>query len=86
MTWSGGKGHAAGDPDLRLYATLLYELIHDCDGQQRPVTPSSGLHWEKGEPELRREPLPADYLEYHSYEMTNRRRNVAALNERDNTL
>jgi len=68
VTWSGGNEMAAGDPKVRLYVTLLYEFLHKHDGQKRPVTTNSGLFWSKGDPDLRKIPLPADYLDYHSYQ------------------
>ncbi|MBN1673813.1 MAG: hypothetical protein JXR37_22385 [Kiritimatiellae bacterium] len=69
VTWCGGNEMAAGDANIRLYAKLLHEFLHAHDPQQRPVTPSSGLHWEQGDPLLRRQPLPADFLDYHNYGM-----------------
>ena len=69
VTWSGGNEMGAGEPNIRRYAELLYEFLHAHDPQQRPVTHASGLHWERGEPELKSKPLPADYLDYHNYQM-----------------
>ncbi len=69
VTWSGGNEMGAGEPNIRLYAELLYKFLHEHDPQGRPVTPASGLHWERGEPELKSQPLPADYLDYHNYQM-----------------
>lgn len=71
VTFSGGNEYAAGDPNLRLYGKLLLEFLRENDPQQRPFTPSSGLHWEQGDIELRRTPQPCEYLDYHSYELGN---------------
>jgi len=73
VTWSGGNEMAAGDADVRLYCTRLYEFLRDHDPQGRPFAPSSGLHWERGDAELRGKPLPCGYLDYHNYEMIQRR-------------
>jgi len=69
MTWSAGNEMAAGDANVRTYLTLLHEFLRENDPQKRPYTPSSGLHWEQGDPALRGKPLPAGYLDYHNYRM-----------------
>ncbi|NOY80604.1 MAG: hypothetical protein GXP31_06320 [Kiritimatiellaeota bacterium] len=69
ITWSAGNEMAAGDPNVRKYLTLLYEFMLEHDPQKRPYTPSSGLHWERGDPKLRSLPLPAGYLDFHNYRM-----------------
>ncbi len=69
ITWSAGNEMAAGDPNVRRYLTLLYEFMRTHDPQKRPYTPSSGLHWERGDPELRKKPLPGGYLDFHNYGM-----------------
>lgn len=69
VTFSGGNELPSGDPPTRLFVKLFYELLHRHDRQRRPVTPASGMHWERGEPALRHRPLPADYLDYHNYRM-----------------
>ena len=57
----------AVDQNIRAYIELLYRFLHKHDRWQRPVTPSSGLDLEPGDEMLRRQPLPADYLDYHNY-------------------
>ncbi|MBN1675206.1 MAG: hypothetical protein JXR37_29470 [Kiritimatiellae bacterium] len=69
ITWSAGNEMAAGDANVRLYITLLHDFLEEHDPQRRPYTPSSGLHWGMGDPELRNKPLPASYLDYHNYQM-----------------
>ncbi len=73
VTWSGGNEMGAGDPDVRLYCTLLHDFIRRHDWEQRPFTPASGLHWERGDANLRHKPLPAEYLDFHNYVMIDRR-------------
>ena len=68
VTWSGGNEMAAGDLQARQYCTLFYNYMHKNDPQKRPATSSSGMHWGMGHnKKIAWLPLPSDYLDFHSY-------------------
>ncbi len=69
ITWSGGNEYGAAEPMTRLYVKLFNQYMHRFDPQKRPVTPASGLHWARGEQELFWKPLPADYIDFHNYDL-----------------
>lgn len=73
VTWSAGNEMAAGDANVRTYLELLHDFLLANDPLKRPYAPASGLHWERGDPELRHKPLPAGYLDYHNYRMIDSR-------------